>query len=76
MARSNICTRYRVLHRFDQISAEINITEKESNTVTERWPMQLKLQPGQEGAQEEFELVLASNWSGLERYVEWRREER
>jgi len=38
--------------------------------------MQLKLQPGQEGAQEEFELIQASNWSGLERYVEWKRAER
>ncbi|KAK1753835.1 hypothetical protein QBC47DRAFT_303201 [Echria macrotheca] len=67
--------RYRALRRFDQIAAELNIAEKESNTVTERWPMRLKLQPGQEGAREEFALLLASGWSGMERYVEWRREE-
>ncbi len=35
--------------------------------------MQLKLKQGQEGAQEEFDGLLGSNLTGLERYVEWKR---
>ena len=37
--------------------------------------MRLKLRLPQTGAQEEFNALLGSNYSGLERYVEWRRSE-
>lgn len=61
------------LHDFEQISADLRMEMKESNTVTEQWPTQLKLQLGQNGAEEEFRLNLGSGFSCVERYMEWRR---
>lgn len=46
---------------------------KEKHTVIEKWPFRLKLRPGQPGAQEEFDRLLAGGVSGKERYVEWKR---
>jgi hypothetical protein len=46
---------------------------KEKHTVIEKWPFRLKLQPGQPGAQEEFDRLLAGGVTGKERYVEWKR---
>lgn len=46
---------------------------KDNHTVVEKWPFRLKLRPGQPGAQEEFDRVLAGGVSGKERYVEWQR---
>jgi len=66
-------TRYSRHRDFDRISADLGVAEKESNTIVEKWPMRLKLQPGQEDAQEEFNVMLGSNFSGMERYVEWKR---
>lgn len=59
-------------HQFDRIPDRMGVTVKD-NTVTEPWPTQLKLEPGQDGAQEEFSSLLGSNLSGMERYVEWKR---
>jgi len=42
-----------------------------TNTIIEKWPMRLKLSPGQLGADQEFKLLLASAHTGTERYVEW-----
>jgi hypothetical protein len=46
---------------------------KEKHTVIEKWPFRLKLQPGQPGAQEEFDRLLAGGVAGKERYVEWKK---
>ncbi len=46
---------------------------KKINTIHEKWPTQLKLKAGQEGAEEEFRLNLGSGFTNIERYVEWRR---
>ena len=51
----------------------IGAAMKESHTVVEKWPFRLKLQPGQPGAQEEFNRLLGGGLSGKERYVEWKR---
>jgi len=45
------------------------------NSIVEKHPTQVKLQPGEPGAEEEFRLLLSSNVTNLERYVEWRRAE-
>jgi hypothetical protein len=64
-----------LLQRFDAISTAHGVIMKRKNTIVEPWPNALKLRPTQKGAQEEFKLLLASNLSGLERYVEWQRAE-
>jgi hypothetical protein len=46
---------------------------KEKHTIVEQWPFRLKLRPGQPGAQQEFDRLLAGGVSGKERYVEWKR---
>ncbi|OIW22646.1 hypothetical protein CONLIGDRAFT_687299 [Coniochaeta ligniaria NRRL 30616] len=58
---------------FDRISSDLRVAEKESNTIVEKWPMRLIHQPGQEGAQEEFKVMLRSNFTGMERYLEWKK---
>jgi hypothetical protein len=73
LVRSNNAIRFMVLQRFDTIARALGVILKKTNTIVEPWPTALKLQPTQIGAQEEFELLLASNFSGLERYVEWKR---
>ena len=45
------------------------------NTVIEAWPMRLKKKPGEEGAEEEFKVLMESGCTGAERYVEWIRKE-
>ena len=46
---------------------------KSQNSITERWPTRLKLQPKQPGAQEEFDALMAGNSNGTEVYLEWQR---
>lgn len=60
---------------FEQISTELRVEMKKNNTVVEKWPTRLKFQPGQNGAEEEFRLNLGSNFTNIERYVEWRKVE-
>ncbi|EHK96743.1 hypothetical protein M7I_7547 [Glarea lozoyensis 74030] len=51
----------------------IGFAMKEKNTIVEKWPFRLKLQPGQPGAQEEFDRLLSGGVSGKEIYLEWKR---
>lgn len=46
---------------------------KKDHTIIEKWPLRLKLQHDQPGAQSEFEIVEASGHTAHERYVEWKR---
>jgi hypothetical protein len=62
-----------VLHGFEEISGHLGIEMKSINTIAEKWPTQLKLQPGQTGAEEEFRLLSGSGFTRIERYVEWRK---
>ncbi|KAN0076101.1 protein of unknown function (DUF4470) domain containing protein [Elaphomyces granulatus] len=64
---------YMVRFNFEQVSTDLRVEMKKSNTVVEEWPTRLKLQPGEDGAKEEFRLKLGSNFTNTERYVEWRR---
>jgi hypothetical protein len=64
-----------MFHHFEQISADLRVEIKQSNTVVEKWPTKLKLHLGQEGAEEEFRLNLGAKFTNIERYVEWRRVE-
>jgi hypothetical protein len=54
-----------MFHQFERIPDSMGVTIKE-NTVTEPWPAQLKLKPGQDGAQKEFEDLLGSSLTGME----------
>ena len=46
---------------------------KDKHTIIEKWPYNLKLRPGQAGAQEEFDRALRGSPSSKERYMEWKR---
>ncbi|KAL2022832.1 hypothetical protein VTK56DRAFT_4363 [Thermocarpiscus australiensis] len=59
--------------KFSEAAQFVGATMKEKHTVIEKWPFRLKLRPGQPGAQEEFNRLLAGGVSGKERYVEWKR---
>lgn len=66
-------SRYMVEEKFKELEQKVSVTMKGKPTVIEPWPTALKLRLGQDGAQEEFDLLLASSFTGLERYVEWKR---
>ncbi|TKA78671.1 hypothetical protein B0A55_04508 [Friedmanniomyces simplex] len=59
-------------HRFDLFPAFLQMTVKESHTIIEKWPLRIKMLPGEEGAKEEFKTLLSSSHTGIERYVKWR----
>lgn len=68
-------------HSF-RYARDLNFTEagnfhgmvmKKHHTIIEKWPIRLKKNAGQAGAQEEFKMLLQSAHRGSERYVEWKR---
>jgi len=63
------------LQQFNTIAAASGVHMKKLNTIIGKWPTALKRRLGEKDAQEEFERLLASNFTGLERYVEWQRTE-
>ena len=63
--------RYTTLHKFSEITADLRVAAKKVNTIVDKCPMELKLRPGQKGAQQEFDILFSSNFTGTERYVEW-----
>ena len=56
---------------FEACAKNVGVRMRERNTVVEAWPMRLKKKPGEEGAEEEFQRLMASSSSGAPRYVEW-----
>ena len=46
---------------------------KDLHTVVEAWPTKPMLRPGETQAQNEFNILLGSNYSCIERFVEWKR---
>ncbi|KAL8772813.1 MAG: hypothetical protein Q9209_002158 [Squamulea sp. 1 TL-2023] len=60
---------------FEIYARHTGVEMRKQNTVVEAWPMRLKKKPGQKGAKEEFQELMASSCSGAERYVEWLRRE-
>ncbi|KAI1210653.1 uncharacterized protein F4807DRAFT_459493 [Annulohypoxylon truncatum] len=65
--------RYTIVQGFPRIAERLGVAMKEQNTIGDPWPIALKIRRGQPGAQEEFDEILASPYSGVERYVEWKR---
>ncbi|OCK75946.1 hypothetical protein K432DRAFT_419507 [Lepidopterella palustris CBS 459.81] len=68
-----IFERYMRNHRFQEVGQLTGMMMKEQNTIIEKWPMRPKLQPGDAGAQQEFDTLHSSAHSGHERYVEWKK---
>ena len=58
---------------FKKIEQSFQVTMKNTYTIVDKWPLKLKLRPGQPGAQGEFDVLLSSGHAGFERYVEWKR---
>ncbi|KAL7804936.1 hypothetical protein V8C44DRAFT_369117 [Trichoderma aethiopicum] len=68
----HIFDRYMKTMAFSEMEA-FGVAMKDKHTVIDKWPYQLKLRPGQPGAQEEFNRLVRGDLLGTERYVEWRR---
>ncbi|KAK3645816.1 hypothetical protein LTR22_014584 [Elasticomyces elasticus] len=64
---------YMNLYRFEELSTALHLVLRNENSIVEAWPMRLKLRHGEVGYQEEFDVLLGSNNSGLERHTEWAR---
>ncbi|KAJ5210551.1 hypothetical protein N7491_010358 [Penicillium cf. griseofulvum] len=71
--RHKFFERYIRVFRFDQIFADLQVAMKDLNTVVEAWPTKPILERGQKGSQDEFNILLGSNYTCVERFVEWRR---
>ncbi|KEY75023.1 hypothetical protein S7711_01362 [Stachybotrys chartarum IBT 7711] len=69
----NIFDRYMKEFEFREASELFGAMLKENHTIIQPWPNQLKLQPGQVGAQEEFDRCMSAGLTSKERYVEWQR---
>lgn len=59
---------------FSQVPQHVGLILNSEHTIVEKWPMRLKLSLPHPGAQEEFNVLLASGHNGGLRYVEWRRD--
>lgn len=57
---------------FPQVAKRAGANIREENTIVDKWPFRLKFEPGQPGAQEEFDRLMGGGVSGTERYVEWK----
>ncbi len=58
---------------FAAIETRCGLKMKAPHTIIDKWPTRLKLQPDQQGAQDEFNVVFSSSHRGMDRYVEWAR---
>ena len=65
--------RYMGVCNFADIPQFANLTMKEQHTIVEKWPMTMKKKFGEQGAEEEFDTLLASLYTGAMRYAEWRK---
>ncbi|KAI1394162.1 uncharacterized protein F4822DRAFT_39208 [Hypoxylon trugodes] len=63
--------KYMQLHCFPNIVELSGMDFKKKHTIIDPWPMRLKKKSHQKGAKEEFDLLLSSDNSGCERYMEW-----
>ncbi|KAF5606011.1 uncharacterized protein FSUBG_6347 [Fusarium subglutinans] len=46
---------------------------KDKHTIIKKWPYRLKLEPGSEGGQEEFDRLITNGQTSRELYLEWQR---
>jgi len=58
---------------FEGVARTAGARMKTRNSIVEDWPLRVKRKAGQPGAEGEFRTVLASDHTGIERYVEWAR---
>lgn len=64
---------YAVACRFDK-AYKFGLRRKVHNTIVKDWPTRLHLSSvPTPAAIDAFRLLLASDWTSLERYVEWQR---
>lgn len=63
--------RYCEHHDFLQLRRENGLEIKAENTIVGKWPLALKLSKGDDGFDEEFEILDASGSWGAETYLEW-----
>lgn len=61
--------------RLVEAGRKCGVRMKPQNTIVDKWPMALKLESGQPGAQKEFDLLASTVLLGSEGYVEWERVE-
>ncbi|KFY06659.1 hypothetical protein V492_07863 [Pseudogymnoascus sp. VKM F-4246] len=64
----HIFKRYENDLKFSEMAQYLGGAVKENHTIIEKWPFRLKLQPGELGAQEEFDRLLCGGVSGKERF--------
>ena len=64
---------YMRMEEFDTASRGAAMKMKAANTVIAAWPLRLRKEVGEPGAQEAFDRLMESGFSGNERYVEWMR---
>ncbi|TLD03333.1 uncharacterized protein PgNI_12350 [Pyricularia grisea] len=65
--------RFKEKFNLDELAKFVGAEIKSRHTIIEKWPHRLELKPKQAGAQQEFDLTLASGLSTKERYMEPRR---
>ena len=68
-----ILIRYMNVVDFNRVEQLFGVALKKTHSIIEKWPLKLKLRPGQAGARKEFATLLSSGHVGQERYVEWKR---
>lgn len=68
-----IVRKFKELHEAIAVVTKGGIVMKKDNTLVEKWPLRLKLSPEHPDAQNEWDVLQASNHTGSERYVEWKR---
>jgi hypothetical protein len=57
--------------RFKWLALINKLRIKATNTIMQKWPMTLKLEKGDVGFDEEFNMLFGSGNFGSEVYVEW-----
>ena len=68
-----ISDRYAELYEFESLASRLGVDLKTENSIVEPWPTRLKFEQDKSWSQHEFDIILGSDLSCLERYVEWRR---
>ncbi|KAF5577993.1 hypothetical protein FPCIR_11794 [Fusarium pseudocircinatum] len=59
---------------FDKFPEFLNVGIKDQHTIVDKWRFRLKLKPGQQGAQQEFDrMMMGQGVTGKEFYLEWKR---
>ena len=70
-----LTTRFRYMRdcNMERAGRAYGVVVKKPHTIVDMWPARLKLQPGQPGAQKEFDVTFEAGLKGDERYMEWKR---